>query len=509
MLARLLDALIRTLASPRGFHLCVAGLALVLLLLRAFLFAAAERDDAEQILFAQTWAWGYAPGKAPLYTWLVILSQSLFGVGVFAVEAVKFALIALLYVLLYRGARRVLRDERLAALAGLSPLALYIVAWDATLNYSHTVLLLSVCVATFTALLRLERRQGWADYGLLGALLGLGLLAKYNYGLFAAALALAALADPVLRPRLLSVRSVLALAVALAIVAPHGAWALAESETIGIAVVSKLSAPEALGPLEGRLRALYELIKAAFNFASPFVFLLPLLFWRSLAPIRGQKDGRHRRLLGRHLLILGALAAAGALGFGASELRSHYLAVFILFPLYAFARVEVCGARPWAIRAYAGFVAACALAVVTALAASALIGPRTCDKCRLHLDYEVLADAVRAAGFADGTIAASFHRQAIAGNLRLEFPDARVTSTEYPRFQPPRDEGAGSCLLVWQPEEETRYGVDMRAFALVFLEARIPAAAPVRTVDVPLAGNPGRSVEFAYLLWPEGAGRCR
>jgi len=40
----------------------------VLFVLRVALFPGASEDDAEQLIYAQTWAWGYNTNQPPLYT---------------------------------------------------------------------------------------------------------------------------------------------------------------------------------------------------------------------------------------------------------------------------------------------------------------------------------------------------------------------------------------------------------------------------------------------------------
>ena len=91
MLAKAISGNARVLLSPRGFHLCLAAYLIVLFVVRAYLFPGASEDDAEQLFFAQAFAWGYKPKQPPLYTWLVLASQWILGVGIPAVSVVKFS----------------------------------------------------------------------------------------------------------------------------------------------------------------------------------------------------------------------------------------------------------------------------------------------------------------------------------------------------------------------------------------------------------------------------------
>ena len=60
-----------------------------------------------------------------------------------------------------------------------------------------------------------------------------------------------------------------------------------------------------------------------------------------------------------------------------------------------------------------------------------LIGADYCGSCRNMVPFERLAGDLRAAGFSGmGTIVANgFH---IGGNMRVEFPDARIIDAGYP-----------------------------------------------------------------------------
>ncbi len=124
MFAGALERNAKALSSTRGFVLCVGLYMLWLFAFRGFLFPAASGDDAEQLLFSQSFAWGYDLRNPPLYTWLVIASQQIFGVTIHSVAFVKFTAMFLMYFFLRHGALSVLGEGRLASVAALSPLAL-------------------------------------------------------------------------------------------------------------------------------------------------------------------------------------------------------------------------------------------------------------------------------------------------------------------------------------------------------------------------------------------------
>ena len=121
-----------------------------------------------------------------------------------------------------------------------------------------------------------------------------------------------------------------------------------------------------------------------------------------------------------------------------------------------------------------------------------------CNICRWGIPYDGLARELRAAGFSGrGTIITVEHD--LAGNLRAQFPEARVVNVHWPPFAPPVRTPAQrrETVLVWSP---TRFDLAfLRARALRFLarECRLSrggALPPARTVAVP----------WQHLWRPEG-----
>ena len=142
--------------SSKGFYWLLSAFVLTLFIIRGLLYPAAPTDDAEQLLFSQVFRWGYDGVNPPLYTWLLIAIQKIFGTENWTASMVKFFFYWLIFLFLYVLGRRAIEDEFLAILAALSPLWLYYVAWDAVLSYSHSVLATSLVLAALIVLLGLQ-----------------------------------------------------------------------------------------------------------------------------------------------------------------------------------------------------------------------------------------------------------------------------------------------------------------------------------------------------------------
>ena len=500
----------RVLTSPKGFHVFVSVCLLTLLAQQAFLFPGAGGDLTEQLVFAQSLEWGYQFEHPPLFTWLVVLPQQVFGVTYLAVAAVKFTALWLTYLFLYRAARQVLRDARLAALAALSPLAIYHVAVDAVLGRSHSVLAMCLYAATLVVLLRLDRAPGWSSYLLLGATLGVGMLSRHTYPVFAASLLVACLCDDRLRAALLTPRFLVSAAVAGAVVAPHYLWAAAHIGDFLSVIRGKLELGGTNGG-GGSAAGLLDLARAVSGFLLPLWVVVLLLFPSILktSPAETPQPTRYQRVLGVHLLVLIGIFVALILAFDITRIRTQYMFVLILFPIYAFARIERNGFKPLAADLYAGLIGVLAIGVVLGMFVKLHFEPSRCKACPFHVRYAALAETLREAGFTKGTILAHWHPYAVAGNLKVHFPESRVLSVKHPQYAPPRMAGDGQCLVIWPDGPEGWRRTAMISNANTRLGTTVPMVTTADIARVPLFAAPERTADFAYILRAPGEDGCR
>ena len=206
--------------NPLAFGL--AGIALVTLWRVALLpFNTTDLfvDEAQYWFWGQEMAWGYY-SKPPLIGWILRLFTEIGSDATFWIR-LPLPLIhgATAIVLMLVGRR--LFDPAIGALAGLAYVTLPAVALGSLLVSTDTPMLFCFALAMHAWLQLTGRRAaGWA--ALLGAAIGVGLLAKYAMIYFPLTAALAALAVP--RARISGRDALIAIAVALAVVAPNLAW---------------------------------------------------------------------------------------------------------------------------------------------------------------------------------------------------------------------------------------------------------------------------------------------
>jgi 4-amino-4-deoxy-L-arabinose transferase-like glycosyltransferase len=499
------------LTSVRGFHLSVALYLLVLWALRSTLFAGTGGDDAEQLIFSQRWALGYGIGNPPLFTWLTAIGIEIFGTAVGVVEAIKFLSLALTYVLLYRAARHILSDEKLAALAALSPIALYHLGWDAILGFTHSITLIAAIAGFYLCLLKLGDDHRWRSHLLLGLVGGLGLLTKYNFGLIALAPLIAAAFDANFRRQFASVKFFAACLLAAALFAPHAYWISQHLPELSVFAQDRLADNSLSNSLSKSVHGGFRSLGAALNSLLPLlIFLLvlfPKAFWKDGS--QGHENSRQRNLLGRAYVILGVLFVAGIVIFDIAKMRTHVFFLLILLPLYIFARIEAAELSIQKQYVFAALIGVLALCVPVGLVAKFALYPKTQFDTNMHIPYRALAERLRAAGFKTGTIFADGYPYSLGGNLRRFFPNSRIVSSKHAAFRPAHHSQTGQCLVVGSPHKRARdWPVAMKQLANTYFQAALPFGLKPKKKSAETTPPSDKPFELFYYL-TDGHGHCK
>lgn len=428
-------------------------------------------DDARANELTQTLSSGYQLRQPPIYEWLLWCVQQVIGAGIESHLFVRYSLIGLLGLATYGAVRAAVKDERWAAVASLSLAFAYPVAWTFHEWATQTIVLSIACMLTIHAAVRYLEAPGTRAAAFLGIALALGALSKFSYPLFLGGLFLAAVSLRETRAKLADPKLLIAVAIALAALAPYGLWVLQVRGDI----VSDLSSHLVNSPQSHIARTAYGLWRLSVSIP---VFLLPwLLFVALLAPSAFMRPAAEMPfastaecLAWRTMLFAALLAAAGVAVLGATNIAARYMhPILIVAPVYVFARVARLSPGEERIRRFAAFALFMALFVFAFRFVAATDNPLTRKTNRaLLIPYAELAEALKARGVTEGTVIAPSVRE--AGNLRAFIPELRVIARDSLRVgRPPRRASdARSCVLVWAAGEER----EARALA-PFDEARV------------------------------------
>lgn len=317
--------------------------------LRLHSSAGLEFDEAEALWYARSLQFGYN-AQPPLYFWLQNLVFHLPLAPLTALALLKTTIFAAAILAVFAIFRQI--DAKAAPAAMLSLGLLPEVVWEMQRDRTHTVLLLLLAAIGMLRILRSQHESHGKGGASLGAILGLGLLSKPNFGFFALGLVFAS--RRLLR-RPSAPQILLALAVALGIAAPWVLWAMTHPDLAGSSMHKLALAAE--NPFLRRLTGLG-------NFAIALLAMLGLAalvlgpIWARLRPGPIPQDGAR-------IILLTALASVtlfllAVLVSGASQTQSRWLLpmVFLLPPVVtlhlhqrlspaAAKRLTACLALPW------------------------------------------------------------------------------------------------------------------------------------------------------------------
>jgi hypothetical protein len=465
------------------------------------------KNDVQEALAAHGWAWGYHPRNPPLHTWLLMASYSVFGVGLLAHVVLKYVLLGATYAFAYLSGRRLLSTNALAAVCAFSLSLLTPFAWTVHTALTHTLLLAAMIFITLWAGVRLTTHRRWLDYALFGAVIGLGLLAKYSYPLFLVPLVASMLCQAEFRRVVLDPKSLASLAAAALVFAPHAIWMMSARFDFVQFLAEKQQSHAAHPYVADVALGFVNVATGALTFLAPLLVVAALLLRRQMRIVAAPLGPWARTLLlvpvfGLGLLLLDAIVLR------ATQFEERYfMCALLVAPVVMFAwvdrRASELGGRTLA--KFAAGVLAAALIVAAGLGAKALFYNQSCSRCWDEMAIPDLVRQIRSeSGFRSGTIIADHYN--VAGNLSIAFPDARVIAANYV-VDAPRQDRDGQCLVVWNARNA---GDPMPASLVDQLEQRHltpPPGEPVY-VDALLLRSEHRTDRFAYWLLPDADGNC-
>ncbi len=407
------------------------------ILLRGWISETVGIDDADQIVRAQIWSWGYGP-QPPLYTWLLKFFLTVFGYNIYAVTALKEIALFGISALAYANARLLTRNTAFSIAAALAIQFNPSIAWESHRELTHSVLTSFFVLTTIYYFLRLLNSRDWKFYILFGISAALGTLSKPNYLFFLAAILGGALTTKEFRAVVLTRRMLVAMVVALVICAPTLHWILEHRELAG-------SSLHKFKTGEGQVTMAKALFKWATDLVAhlgPILGVFALIFFTALT--KPKLHTPSDRLLWRTLLWILGLTTISIVLFKVTGFRDRWLQpLFVWVPLLLMGvfREELTTRRYKAILVLGNSIL---FAVLLIAPGRMLLTERLKKNEILNSPYRQLAQELRPlAQNADAIIVGDYRT---AGNLRLWFPEKFVTSPEFADLFP---QTQGHAVLIW------------------------------------------------------------
>ena len=431
-------------------------------MIRVFVAPVYTVEEANQLLFSQSFQLGYEARQPPMLAWLHWLATRAGPITPAFIFAVKYALMFVGLSFYYLATRNVLvRPGVSAAALGAWGLTFQI-GWAAHEDLLGGVALMAVlamCLHAFTRILTWRRRRDWVY---LGVTIGIGLLTHHLFATLPAAMLLGISLSPFFRDAMSIGRLATALLIAAAIYSPYAIWVATNIDSIGAAVREYVTSWEIDSAWLERVGvAATQLGRALLEFALPLLLFWMMLFWTLWLPViyplfpRRNTDEEPHEVAWRRLFVRTAFFAAliylVSVVLGVQAYKPHWMMpVLFTLPIWLFAHVKRAGDFPVAIRAFGALVVVFAVMVMGGRFVEAQMGITSCREggCRPYAPIADWAAALKQAEFTEGTIVGSDPH--LTGNLRAAFPRARVLDASAPANAYPPRRTRSACLIVWR-----------------------------------------------------------
>lgn len=493
--------------------------------IRVFVAPVYTVEEADQLLLSQSFQLGYEARQPPLLTWLFWTATRAGGITPSVVFGLKYALLFVGLVFYYLSARNVLTRPGVSAAALAAWALTFQIGWAAHEDLLGGVALMAVLSIAFHAITRILTWRRWIDWIYLGVAMGLGLLTHHLFAVFPIAMLIGVLMSQFFRDALSPMRLLLMLLVAAAIYAPYAWWVGTHIDSISFAAREYVDSWEIdSGWIERAGNAAAQLGRALVEFSLPLLLFWMMLFWNLWLPIiypifpRRNTDEEPHELAWRKLFvrtaILGVIVYLASVVLAVQAYKPHWMMpVLFGLPVWLFAHVKRAGEFPVAIRAFGAVVASFILLVMGGRFVEAQMEINQCAEggCRPYTPIVAWADALKEAGFTEGTIVGADPH--LTGNLRAAFPRARVVDASIGVSAFPARRTNGACLIVWR---DTRFNEsrnvalmpeELSSYVETDLNARLRDKGARGAVRRPLRMSDDKAATLYYQL-NRGSGQC-
>jgi len=396
--------------------------------LRLAISPSMELDEAEQYLNSFVFRLGY-DHQPPLYSWIVWLISSLSGRNLGTLVAIKYFLIFSFYLSFYFTARLLWdRKESLLIMASLLLFSTY--SYEVNRDLSHTVLVSLMAVLSLFFYIRILIKGTVTSYLLLGTFIGLGLLSKYNYVLFLAALILASSSSREGRKALFSKKIFFSVLCCTLLLLPHFIWLVRENfpslrYALKISNIGELKIDSSLSVLPFLISSYAEVLL--------FFLVVVSFFHRDIAISTKNREHGHVLAIVRRTALYSMLIGLSIILFlRTSHFQNRWLAP-VLFTLslgiFSMVRMNLNKSR---FKVFSYLCLAVAFIILIVRAFSGFFPDATGKVERLHIPYQDLSRQIYERlgergifvhkGFA---LIADSDDEYVAANISMQMPEAK------------------------------------------------------------------------------------
>ena len=396
-----------------------------------------ELDESAELVRTQFLSLGYGT-QPPLYTWVLILLFSLFGANVWVLAVFKSLLLFGTYGFVYASSKKLGFAPSIALLTSGSMLLFPQIGWESQRDLTHTVLATFAASGFFYLFISIVKSPRTLHYLLLGLFAGIGLLAKYNFALFLAAIFFTALLIPKGRERVFDLRILWSFAVSAILLIPHVFWLVGNVSLASDGTLAKLGVIDALDIVHSSSAFFGGLL----NFA--LIYIFASLFLVSLAR-SSNKATSEWSLVWIYLIVALTLLFLISISLGISTFKDRWFQpVLFLLPLVFFSSIDFDGIAKWRTRVYVGIVSLLGLAYLAGMTVQVHFSEILNKPTRFAVPYQKLINNI---GISENSlvIASDTH---IGGAIKLLRPKSLVWVVGELHNDKPKNK-TQECLIVW------------------------------------------------------------
>ena len=486
-------------SKPYRYFMLLAVYFAVHVVIRVMLSDSLDLDESEQTFLSQWLQPGYN-SQPPFYNWGQGLLIQWFGPSVLVLAVFKNILLLLTYVVYFYAARLVTRDNALAVVASLGLLTIPQIAWESQRDLAHTVAATLAAATMIYAIFRAVKSGHAADYAFTGVAIGIALISKYNTALIVAGVLVALVSMKEYRSRVLSPKILYTIIPAVLIVAPHFLWVLNNLDLASGNTIAKLSANADTTWGQNVVSGVKSLASAVLNFSAVSMIVFLVVFGRTFLRATWAESPEIRllnRSFGAVLVILSVLVLTGK----ATAFKDRWLQpVLFLLPLYFVLKMKAISTIQQRLNARFAVVGvtlmlAVMMGIIYRTAGASMAGKYR----RLNVPYASIGDGlVDEAGESPGLFVTN--DVWIAGNLKMQFPDTPVISTNASQMKISETDRRVPVVLVSQKDDSESLS-DLAESAASMINAEVPANQDWNTVTRPYLYSDGReTVSMKYTI---------
>lgn len=417
------------------------------LLIRVMISPNVGLDEAEQLLLTQNISWGYN-AQPPLYTWIQYVYFELFGTDIFALSLFKNTLLFLTYVFIYKSTKIVTNNSTLAMISAASLILIPQISWESQRALTHSVLLTSISSIVIYVILKIKYSEDNVPiyyYFLLGILISLGMLAKYNFSFFIFAVFITSLLDQKLRSVLLKKELFITISITVLLLLPHLLWLLDHMTVVTSSTLKKLNSNNGT---YASFIGIASIVKAIFAFLGPLLIVSIFLLRKSLT----QKGNR---FLFHFFIIVSIILLFFMLVTDSTYFKDRWLQpYFFLMSIYIASKINIETLKKQNLVLYFKIIYFFMFMIIVLLIARVCLPDVTKGYSRLNYPFYALSQQIKESDFNHGFIIAE--NKIIGGNMKLNFPDSVVSAEN---FEKPVD-SSQTILIVWEnkfPAQAKKY----------------------------------------------------